>query len=241
MRGGAHYQQKAHEWSIPANQWSAAATGAVPCEIPLWVFHQSYGVSRRSSAPTDRSCGCSRRFRSPLLPSVDDAWKRGLNYEDGSVREGDDHRAGDCAAIAVIGISGAGAQGLGGAGTVQGTVKDPTGAPMVAVTVDLEQPGHRVEAQHHHGRGRQVRVPQPAAEPLPHQRHRAGVLQRRARRGRPQRRPDRGRGGAQARRHHGIGQRRRARGGSARARPDGAHRHRPEPDREAAAGVVSSA
>jgi hypothetical protein len=32
------------------------------------------------------------------------------------------------------------AQGLGGAGTVQGTVKDPTGGVMVAVTVDLSNP-----------------------------------------------------------------------------------------------------
>jgi hypothetical protein len=45
-----------------------------------------------------------------------------------------------CAAMAVIGISGAEAQGLGGAGTVQGIVKDPTGAPMAAVTVDLSNP-----------------------------------------------------------------------------------------------------
>src|ERR1700689_3866840 len=32
------------------------------------------------------------------------------------------------------------AQGLGGAGTVQGTVKDPTGGVMVAVTVDISNP-----------------------------------------------------------------------------------------------------
>jgi Carboxypeptidase regulatory-like domain len=41
------------------------------------------------------------------------------------------------AAIAVIGVTAAGAQGLGGAGTVEGLVKDPTGAPMVAVSVDI--------------------------------------------------------------------------------------------------------
>src|ERR1700682_1303081 len=32
------------------------------------------------------------------------------------------------------------AQGLGGAGTVQGTVKDPTGGVMVSVVVDLSNP-----------------------------------------------------------------------------------------------------
>ena len=41
------------------------------------------------------------------------------------------------------------AQGLGGAGTVQGTVKDPTGGVMVAVTVDHQQPGDGFQAQHH--------------------------------------------------------------------------------------------
>src|ERR1700674_2556278 len=39
--------------------------------------------------------------------------------------------------IAVLAAVPAAAQGLGGAGTVQGTVKDPTGGVMVAVTVDI--------------------------------------------------------------------------------------------------------
>src|ERR1700731_849037 len=39
-----------------------------------------------------------------------------------------------------LGLTPAGAQGLGGAGTVQGTVKDPTGGVMVAVTVDISNP-----------------------------------------------------------------------------------------------------
>ena len=45
-------------------------------------------------------------------------------------------------AIAVVGGASAPAraQGLGGAGTVQGTVKDPTGGVMVAVTVDISNP-----------------------------------------------------------------------------------------------------
>src|SRR2546425_6000276 len=41
------------------------------------------------------------------------------------------------AATAAIGVSGARAQGLGGAGTVQGTVKDPTGGVMQAVEVRI--------------------------------------------------------------------------------------------------------
>src|ERR1700682_3055955 len=39
-----------------------------------------------------------------------------------------------------LGLTPARAQGLGGAGTVQGTVKDPTGGVMVAVTVDISNP-----------------------------------------------------------------------------------------------------
>jgi Carboxypeptidase regulatory-like domain len=50
-----------------------------------------------------------------------------------------------CAALALLAIAfthapAAAAQELGGAGTVQGTVKDPTGAAMAAVTVDLSNP-----------------------------------------------------------------------------------------------------
>jgi len=44
------------------------------------------------------------------------------------------------AAIGVAAISPAGAQELGGAGTIQGTVTDPTNAPMAAVPVDLSNP-----------------------------------------------------------------------------------------------------
>ena len=42
--------------------------------------------------------------------------------------------------IAVLGVGVARGQELGGAGTVQGTVKDPTGGVMVAVTVDISNP-----------------------------------------------------------------------------------------------------
>src|SRR5580765_6634581 len=45
-----------------------------------------------------------------------------------------------CAAIVITGVAGAEAQELGGAGTVEGTVKDPTGAAMAAVMVDLSNP-----------------------------------------------------------------------------------------------------
>ena len=43
-------------------------------------------------------------------------------------------------AVAAIGVAGANAQGLGGAGTVQGTVKDPTGGVMQAVEVRISNP-----------------------------------------------------------------------------------------------------
>src|SRR5438034_11455838 len=44
------------------------------------------------------------------------------------------------AAILVVGVAAASAQGLGGAGTVQGTVKDPTGGVMQAVQVRIGNP-----------------------------------------------------------------------------------------------------
>src|SRR3984893_7712621 len=42
--------------------------------------------------------------------------------------------------VGTLGLTPADAQGLGGAGTVEGTVKDPTGGVMVAVTVDISNP-----------------------------------------------------------------------------------------------------
>src|SRR6202790_5001645 len=42
--------------------------------------------------------------------------------------------------LGALGLAPARAQGLGGAGTVQGTVKDPTGGVMVAVTVEISNP-----------------------------------------------------------------------------------------------------
>src|SRR6202521_2133590 len=42
--------------------------------------------------------------------------------------------------LGALGLAPARAQGLGGSGTVQGTVKDPTGGVMVAVTVDISNP-----------------------------------------------------------------------------------------------------
>src|ERR1700688_1813494 len=43
-------------------------------------------------------------------------------------------------AICTIGVLAANGQGLGGAGTIQGTVKDPTGGVMQAVTLTLTNP-----------------------------------------------------------------------------------------------------
>src|SRR5437762_9690729 len=43
-------------------------------------------------------------------------------------------------AVVAIGVTTASAQGLGGAGTVQGTVKDPTGGVMQAVEVKIANP-----------------------------------------------------------------------------------------------------
>jgi hypothetical protein len=42
--------------------------------------------------------------------------------------------------LGALGLTLAEAQGLGGAGTVEGTVRDPTGGVMVAVTVDISNP-----------------------------------------------------------------------------------------------------
>src|SRR5439155_27036927 len=42
--------------------------------------------------------------------------------------------------LGVVGLPSAGAQGLGGAGTVQGTVKDPTGGVMQSVEVRISNP-----------------------------------------------------------------------------------------------------
>ncbi|HMF60161.1 MAG TPA: carboxypeptidase-like regulatory domain-containing protein, partial [Vicinamibacterales bacterium] len=42
--------------------------------------------------------------------------------------------------LCAIGVAGARAQGLGGAGTVRGTVKDPTGGVMQAVEVRISNP-----------------------------------------------------------------------------------------------------
>src|SRR5438105_1910906 len=66
--------------------------------------------------------------------------KRGFMMTTGRFRQAAFSAAALVAAIALMGVSNARAQELGGAGTVQGTIKDPTGAPMAAVTVDLSNP-----------------------------------------------------------------------------------------------------
>ena len=82
------------------------------------------------------------------------------------------------------------AQGLGGAGTVQGTVKDPTGGVMQAVDGRDQQSGHRLHADHDHRRDGPVRLQQPAAESLSRRGRGAGLSAARARRRRAERRAD---------------------------------------------------
>ena len=104
---------------------------------------------------------------------------------------------------------------------------------MVAVDVDISNPVSGFKRSDDDGRGGQVRVPQPAAEPLsPRQSPR-----------RASRRSSATWTSAAASRSSSTWrstlagttesvERGRARGGSARARSDRAHRHRPEPDRK---------
>ena len=66
-------------------------------------------------------------------------WKRGL-YGSGAVQAGYFARIAVFTAFVVLGAGDRIDQELGGAGTLQGTVKDPTGGVMVAVTVNLAQP-----------------------------------------------------------------------------------------------------
>ena len=82
------------------------------------------------------------------------------------------------------------AQGLGGAGTVQGTVKDPTGGVMQAVEVRISNPVSGLHANGDDRRGGPVRLQQPAAESVSHRGRGAGVSDARARRRRAERRPD---------------------------------------------------
>ena len=52
-----------------------------------------------------------------------------------------------CTLVGLAVMRTAWAQELGGAGTVQGTVKDPTGGVMVAVSVSLANPEGRASSQ----------------------------------------------------------------------------------------------
>src|SRR2546426_2506436 len=92
--------------------------------------------SRRLSAGTDRSLACDGRFRRSLL-----AWL--LMWTFSSPMRMLHARARVRVAVAVLSLlvaSLARAQGLGGAGTVQGTVKDSTGGVMQAVQVRISNP-----------------------------------------------------------------------------------------------------
>src|SRR5207237_4412856 len=84
----------------------------------------------------NRSLACGGRFRRSLLP-----WR--LMWT--SFRPTRTLHARDCLCVAATVLSltlapSANAQGLGGAGTVQGTVKDPTGGVMQAVQVRISNP-----------------------------------------------------------------------------------------------------
>ncbi len=141
-------------------------------------------------------------------------------------------------AIGAIGVASARAQGLGGAGTVQGTVKDPTGGVMQAVEVKISNPVSgftRTTTTDAAGKFVFGNLP---PNPLSRRRRGAGLQDARARRRRAERRADRRRPGAGAGRRDHERRGRRPRRGSARAGSDRAHRHRSEPDREAAARVV---
>ena len=124
------------------------------------------------------------------------------------------------------------AQELGGAGTVQGTVKDPTGGVMQSVEVKITNPVSgftRTTTTDAAGKFVFRNLP---PNPYHVAVERAGIPAARARR----RRPDAACRSTLdlslgARGHDRDRRGRRPCRGSARARSDGAHRHRSEPDR----------
>ena len=125
--------------------------------------------------------------------------------------------------------------GSGGAGTVQGTVKDPTGGVMQAVEVRISNPVSGYCAHRHDRRGRKVRVHATCRRIRYHiSVGGSGIPAVRARRGRAHRRADHRRSHAVAGGRDVDGRCGRPRGGSPRTRSDRAYRHRSEPDCEAA-------
>ena len=144
------------------------------------------------------------------------------------------------AIVCVLNLFGASAfaQGLGGAGTVQGTVKDPTGGVMQAVEVRITNPltgFTRTTTTDAAGKYAFSNLP-----PNPYHLtvEAQGFQPLDARRRRTQRRADHAGPDAPARRDDELGRRGRPRGGSRRTRSDGAYRHRSEPHRETADRVV---
>src|ERR1700716_3482712 len=80
----------------------------------------------------DHSFGSCRGRRGPLVPSLTMPMRRFLQAMTVVLQT--------VVAICAIGVAAAHAQGLGGAGTVQGIVKDPTGGVMQAVEVRISNP-----------------------------------------------------------------------------------------------------
>ena len=137
--------------------------------------------------------------------------------------------------------AGLSAQGLGGAGTIQGLVKDPTGGVMQAVEVKIANPVTGFTRTVTTDAAGTLRLQQPAAEPVSPDRRGAGLQ--------PLERDVDVRTAVPITLDltlalagdHQFGRRRRSRRGSAGARSERAHRRRPEPDRETAARVVGRA
>src|SRR2546423_11596080 len=99
----------------------------------------SWGQGPRPSAESDRSLACCGWLAESLL-----AWRlERAAFERGAMTMLQ-FRAGLRVAVAVLCLglinSPAQSQGLGGAGMVQGTVKDPTGGVMQAVQVRISNP-----------------------------------------------------------------------------------------------------
>src|ERR1051325_6384192 len=96
------------------------------------------GLNRRPSVETDRSLACCSRRQTWLL-----AWRLLGTFQKRGARVWSRIHACVGLVVALLAVAVASplcAQGLGGAGTVQGTVKDPTGGVMQAVPVRISNP-----------------------------------------------------------------------------------------------------
>src|SRR6516225_4687589 len=104
--------------------------------LRLCPFH-SFGLPPHSAPVPDRSCSSSRIRGDALDRFAEVPFRKRPFQTRGLIMT--TRGLVLAAAVALWGVP-AHAQGLGGAGTVQGIVKDPTGAAMAAVTVDLSNP-----------------------------------------------------------------------------------------------------